>query len=347
MAESTALVSGEVRRKELMTLLKSAESQIRMALPKHMTPERMMRVAVTAFSKTPALQKCSVLSIASCVVQASELGLELTGPLGQAYMVPYWNKNTGCDEAQFQVGYRGLMELAYRSGRVDSIQARIAYRNDRFQCAYGTKPKIDHVPAQSDEGEPAWVYAIAIMKGGGVDFEVMSVAQINKHRAKYSKQKQTQFNPWESAWEEMAKKTVIRRLCKRLPVSVEMSRAVMVDEYVEAGVQVDMPKIGGDGAEAMITAGNGVADDALTKLTEGEQPNGDAPSGNGSGKDDPGSEPAPPDLFTEIETECRGKGVHGDRFQAILATCGVKRYKHATIAQAERILAELQKVPTE
>lgn len=250
------------KRTELMDLLNRSKNQISMALPRHMTPERMIRVAVTAYSRTPALQQCSSMSIAGCVVQASELGLELTGPLGQAYLVPYYNSSTKSHEAQFQIGYRGMMDLAYRSGRVESIQPRVVHKGDKFSFSYGTKPKIEHVPCDNP-GEPAWYYAIAFMKGGGFDFEVMSAEQIEKHRRQFSKQKDTSYNPWNSAREAMSLKTVIRRLCKRLPASVELTKAVMLDEYVEAGVPVETPIIGAD--EPVVENGD-AASDAKAKL---------------------------------------------------------------------------------
>jgi recombination protein RecT len=206
-----------------------------MALPKHLTPERMIRVALTAFNQNPALQECSAISIVGCVIQAAQLGLELTGPLGQAYMVPYNNKHTGQKEAQFQTGYRGLMDLAYRSGRVETFAARVVYANDAFAYRYGTKPRIEHTPTMSEPGEPVAVYAVLNLKGGAFDFEVMSKAQIDAHQKRYSKQN-GQYSPWATAWEEMAKKTVIRRLAKRAPVSIEIQRAAVLDEYAEAGV---------------------------------------------------------------------------------------------------------------
>src|SRR5512142_2316460 len=95
------------KRNELMELLKRSEKQIAAALPRHLTAERIMRMAVTLFSKSDALQKCSLPSILASVVQASELGLELTGPLGHAFMVPY------AGQATFQIGYKGFFELGF------------------------------------------------------------------------------------------------------------------------------------------------------------------------------------------------------------------------------------------
>lgn len=218
----------------LRDLLIKSKAQIAMALPKHLTPDRLIRVAITACQRVPKLLECSPISIVGCVMQAAELGLELTGPLGQAYMVPYFNKNTGQNEAQFQVGYRGLVELAHRSGRVDSFPARVVCENDLFEFAYGTKPFVKHIPTMDEPGKVVAVYAVLVLKDGGTDFEVMSAAQINAHRARYSKARGG--SPWDTAWEEMAKKTVIRRLAKRAPVSVELTTAAVLDEYAEASV---------------------------------------------------------------------------------------------------------------
>ncbi len=223
--------------KTLRDLLDKAKSQIALALPKHMTAERMIRVATTAFLKTPQLQECSAHSIVACVVQASELGLELTGPLGQAYMVPYWNKNSKCMEAQFQVGYRGFIDLAYRSGKVIRFSPRVVYANEKFKVYYGTDQKIIHEPITGDDdpGAMTGVYAVIATKDGGHDFEYMSRRQIDEHRKKYSKQKADgAFNPWNTAYEQMAMKTPIRRLAKRVPMSVELVTAAVVDEYGEA-----------------------------------------------------------------------------------------------------------------
>lgn len=220
---------------QLLSLLEKSKNQIAMALPRHLTPDRMIRVAMTAFSRTPQLQECSVVSILGCVIQASELGLELTGPLGQAYMVPRWNKNTRCKEANFQVGYRGLMDLAYRSGRVSSFAAHCVHELDQFDFALGTKPYLRHKPAmKGDRGEVTAVYAVLTMKDGGSDFEVMSMDEIEAHRKKYADD--SSFSPWRTAREEMAKKTVIRKLAKRAPMCVEMQKAAVVDEYADVGI---------------------------------------------------------------------------------------------------------------
>lgn len=312
-------------------LLERSRAQIAMALPKHLTPERMIRVAVTALQRTPHLQECSPLSLVGCVVQASELGLELTGPLGQAYMVPYWNKNTKQQEAQFQVGYRGLMDLAYRSGRVENFSAHIVYKNDRFQFSYGTANKLVHVPTMDEPGDVVAAYAVVKMKGGGVDFEVMSKKQIDAHRERYSKQKADgQFNPWNTAWEEMAKKTVIRRLAKRVPLSIEIAKAAALDEYAEAGLPQNLD-LGLEPGSAPPPAG-------ASNLNGNGQANG-GPTTHGAAGD---AEAMTADQDAEIAEELKRTGAFaGD----VLKAAGASDFASLTKANAEKVLSDLRALP--
>lgn len=216
---------------EFNSLLERSKGQIAKALPRHLTPERMIRMAVTAFSSTPLLQECDVTSIVGCVVKASELGLELTGPLGHAYMVP--RKNKGRWEANFQVGYRGFIDLAYRTGRVKTFCAHEVRAGDNFDYQYGTDPYVIHKPAQTGDGEITHVYAVCIQTNGGIDFEVMTADQVDAHAKKYSDSLKSEYSPWNTAWAEMAKKTVIRKLAKRVPLSAEFAKALTVDEAAQ------------------------------------------------------------------------------------------------------------------
>lgn len=216
-----------------------SKGQIAMALPKHLTAERMIRMATTTITRNPELLECTPVSVCGAVIQAAELGLELSGPLGQAYLVPFYNKNIGKKEAQFQVGYRGLIQLAYRSGRVKTFNAHAVHQNDYFDFAYGTDSFLKHKPADKDRGEITHVYAVVLTVDGGQDFEVMSADDVEQHRKRYSKQK-SQYSPWETAWEEMAKKTPLRRLAKRVPMSIELTKAAALDEYAEHEVAQDL-----------------------------------------------------------------------------------------------------------
>ncbi len=220
----------------LRDLLEKSKGQLEMALPSHLTPERMIRVALTAVQRQQALLDCSPVSIVSCVMQAAELGLELTGPLGHCYMVPRWNGKTKCKDATFQVGYRGLIALAFRSGMVSHFNAHEVCANDSFAFAYGTDQYVKHVPSMEDRGPVIAYYATFRTKDGASDFEVMSRKDVEAHRDRYSKKPQFGEWVWETAFDEMAKKTVIRRLAKRAPLSSELIQAAVSDEYGEAAI---------------------------------------------------------------------------------------------------------------
>lgn len=218
----------EVMREIIM----SRKDQIAMALPKHLTIERIIRVALTAIAGNYRLMECSPTSVLGCVIQAAQLGLEVNTPLGHAYLVPYRIK--GKYQCQLQIGYRGMIDLARRSGQMVSTSAHIVYENDKFEYEYGLDEKLVHKPNLSDRGNPIASYAVAKLHGGGYQFEVLGIEQIEKARS-HSMTKRDD-SPWNTHWDEMARKTAIRRLFKYLPVSVEVQRAVGLDELAESGV---------------------------------------------------------------------------------------------------------------
>lgn len=204
------------------------KAQIQAALPKHMTPERMARIVTTEIRKNPALVKCERSSFLGAVIQCAQLGLEPGNSLGHAYILPYGK------QAQLIVGYRGMIDLARRSGQIVSISARTVHEGDEFEYRYGLDEDLTHRPSENGDSTPiTHVYAVAKLKDGGVQFEVMSRKQVEAVRAQ---SKAGNSGPWVSHWEEMAKKTVIRRLFKYLPVSVEIQRAVTLDEAADAGL---------------------------------------------------------------------------------------------------------------
>ena len=214
------------------------KAQLALALPKHMTAERLARIALTELRKTPALMRCDQASFLGALMQCAQLGLEPGGALGHAYLLPFENRKRGTTDVQFIVGYRGMIDLARRSGQIVSLEARAVYASDKFAVRLGLHPDLTHEPdwEASDRGALRFVYAVARLQGGGVQFEVMSRADIERTRAQ---SKAGTSGPWVSHFEEMAKKTVIRRLFKYLPVSIEVARAVGLDEQAEAGVPQD------------------------------------------------------------------------------------------------------------
>ena len=231
-------------KKTMQLYIKSMEGEIKKALPSVITPERFTRMVLSAISTTPKLAKCTPASFLGAMMSAAQLGLEPNTPLGQAYLIPY--KNKGVDEVQFQIGYKGLIDLAYRSGEVELVQAHIVYANDTFECEYGLEPKLVHKPADSDRGEPIKVYAMFKTKSGGYGFGVMSMDDVRRHAERYSQAYKSGFSPWKSNFEEMAKKTVLKRVLKYAPLKSDFVKAVVQDESIKNEISEDMYEVKND-----------------------------------------------------------------------------------------------------
>lgn len=228
--KGTAIQKKKEQPTTMLGWIQGYEKQIAKALPSVMTPERFTRIAMTAVTQNPELGKCTPGSFIGALLTAAQLGLEPNTPLGQAYLIPFYNGKTKTLEAQFQLGYRGMIALAHRSGELQNIEAHVVYENDQFEYELGLEPKLKHKPAMKNRGEIAWVYAVYRLVSGGYGFEVMSVEDVNKHRDKFSKAAQRGFSPWKTAWEEMAKKTVIKKALKYAPLQSDFTRAVSEDE---------------------------------------------------------------------------------------------------------------------
>ena len=226
--------------KTIKSYVKSMESGIKAALPSVMTPERFTRMVLTALSSTPELNDCTPQSFLGAMMSAAQLGLEPNTPLGQAYLIPYWNTKKGTREAQFQIGYKGLIDLAYRSGEVELVQAQCVYANDSFECRFGLEPKLEHVPADGERGELVKVYALFKTKSGGFGFEVMSVEDIKEHAKKYSQSFSKSYSPWKTNFEEMAKKTVLKKCLKYAPLKSDFARGITADETIKTEISDDM-----------------------------------------------------------------------------------------------------------
>lgn len=313
----------------LRSMLDKQKEEIAKALPAQMDVEKMIRVALTAVHKTPALLKCDPLSIVGCVMQAAELGLELSGVLGQCYMVPRYNKHIGMDAASFQVGYRGFQTLAYRSGKVQAFPLRVVYERDKFTVAYGTSHYIIHEPfLDGDPGKVRAFYAVLKFTGGGeADFEVMSIQQMEAHRDKYRSTKGV--GPWDTNFEEMGKKTVCRRLAKRAPVSTDLVQAAVLDEYGEAGLDQRLTD-GGTTAEAT-KARLEMLKDRINEQSEA-----------GSGEEGEGP---PPVLADQSQLDCIQSLFQSLKWDEVRISAFLEEYaptSQMTVQQAGAATAELQ-----
>lgn len=238
---------GEIK---IHSFLKQNEKQILAALPRHLNSDRLIRIALTELSKVPKLRECTAKSLFGAIIQCSQLGLEPGNALGHAYLIPYdKNKKMGdkwvteATECQFMIGYRGMIDLARRSGQIVSLSAQAVYENDDFEFEYGLNEKLKHIPAKGERGELIAAYAIAHLKGGGHQIEVMFRGDIDKIRAR---SKCAKNGPWVTDYDEMAKKTVVRRLFKYLPISIEMAEAIEKDYKADNGEQNNELVIDGD-----------------------------------------------------------------------------------------------------
>lgn len=225
-------------------MIKVLEPEIRKALPSVITPERFTRMALSAINNTPKLAECTQMSFLAALMNAAQLGLEPNTPLGQAYLIPFQNKGTL--ECQFQLGYKGLINLAYRNEQLQTIQAQCVYANDEFEYELGLNSKLFHKPALGERGEMVAVYALFKLQNGGYGFEVMSRQDVDLYAQKYSKAINSSFSPWKSAYTEMAMKTVIKRVLRYAPLKTDFLRAVATDETIKDQFCVDMTEIHGN-----------------------------------------------------------------------------------------------------
>lgn len=231
-------VANQQKPQTIDDYMKKMAPAMAQALPKHMDIDRLTRLAMTTIKTTPALKDADVGSLLGAVMQAAQLGLE-PGLMGHCYLLPFNNKNKGIKEVQFIIGYKGMIDLARRSGHIKSIYAHAVYSNDEFDYELGLESKLVHKPTmEPDKGEFIGAYAVAHFKDGGYQFEFMSKADIEKRKGR-SKAANSKFSPWTSDYEEMAKKTVVRHMWKYLPISVEVQQQVAYDE----GTGKDISKI--------------------------------------------------------------------------------------------------------
>ena len=225
-------------RGRMQDLIKSMEPQIKRALPGVITPERFTRMVLSAISTTPKLTECTPQSFLGAMMTAAQLGVEPNTALGQAYLIPF--RNHGQMECQFQLGYKGLIDLAYRSGEVTIIQAHTVCENDTFEYELGLDPKLRHVPASGDRGRATYYYAMFRTKDGGCGFAVMSREDAEAHAKRYSQSYNSSSSPWKSNFDEMAKKTVLKKALKYAPLKSDFVRGIVQDETIKSTIDADM-----------------------------------------------------------------------------------------------------------
>lgn len=282
MSEEKSLTTRDMDFPAMITKFKS---EIERALPKHLTADRMCRIALTEFRKNPKLANCDPRSVFAAVIQSAQLGLEC-GLMGEASLVPYKS------ECQLIPGYTGLMKLATNTGKVKDIYAHEVRENDTFELTFGLDRTLKHIPLQGKGGFPATeeergqvvgYYAVGVLADGSRTFQAMSIQEVNKIRDKSNGYKNAVRYGNQSVWNdypvEMGKKTVIRRICKYLPKSPELAIALSLDsvnevvgkqsltvedaingtwtpDYSEAAIDVDFQSVDEDPDERFISIFN-------------------------------------------------------------------------------------------
>jgi len=197
------------------------------ALPNSMCSDRLIMLAICELKKNPKLSACTPKSLCGTIMSCAQLGLE-PGMAGMIYLIPRGN------DATITLGYKGMIELAYRSERITSIEAACVYEKDEFKMTRGTNPSIEHSPSIMNRGAIIGTYAVVTMRNGYKQFDFMSYSDINSIR---TRSKSGSHGPWATDFEQMAQKTVIRRLLKIIPSSICLNNAIGLDEAGDRGEQ--------------------------------------------------------------------------------------------------------------
>jgi recombination protein RecT len=210
-----------------------------MALPEGMTQDRFFSTVTNLFRATPQLLNAEPLTVVSSVLLAAQLGLEPGAPMGLAWVIP--RRNKGRLEASMQIGYRGLIQLAYRSGQVKRIEAHIVQEGDEFDYRFGPGGwAIDWKPAGDPDADWSHVFCVAETILGAEMIEVMTVAEVHAHRDRYVKGWDNKNSAWSTNEPEMARKTVTSKLCRQLPMSAEFRNALVADGMTPRELRPDL-----------------------------------------------------------------------------------------------------------
>lgn len=275
VAAPTDLTKAVVNVAGLRAALKQGWKTISGSLPTHMSEERFFNLVLGQAVKDSGVFKCTGISILNALQNAASLGLEVNASTGEAYLIPYRDNQSGTTIATLVPGYKGLAKLVLQSPEVGAVSARLVYEAEekagRFKVLYGTDDRIHHEPDFNCERTPDKVvaaYAIAKMNGGAVQFEVMTITQLNALRDR-SLQKTQGKGPWKTDTEEMYRKTPFRRLCKYLPLTPQLAEAIELADRAETG-EINTPKGRSAAAESLNKA------TATISLTDECVPNGSA-----------------------------------------------------------------------
>jgi len=249
--QEPGLLKGLLERREF-------KQAMRKAAPRHISVERLTRMAITAVSRQPMLLRCTQASILKGLMESAILGLDCSGLLARGYLVPFKNGRLSREmrrdvyEAVFIPGYLGLCDLARRSGEIDYIKAVAVFEGDEFEYEEGLEQRLVHRPnaspdARKDKEHLRYVYAVVAYRTGAKDFRVMTMAEVESHRQR-SRAKDN--GPWVTDYIPMSLKTVCKALCKWLPLSPEMADALAREAEAEGDADADAIWVDADAGQS-------------------------------------------------------------------------------------------------
>lgn len=226
-------------QKKMASALEKMLPEIKKAVGKAMTPERFSRIALSLFNGNPVFWEADTTSFLSALMQSAQCGLEPNTVLGEAYVIPYKNNQKGIVEINFQVGYKGILKMAFNTGEYEAIYAHEVRKGDEFSYEYGLHKNLIHKPADVPSTEITHYYAVYKLKNGGFDFVVWSRERVEQHAKDFSKNytfkgQVNKSSVWFKNFDSMAKKTVLIDVLKFAPKSVEMAKALDLDYKSEA-----------------------------------------------------------------------------------------------------------------
>lgn len=239
---ATGSVATKAQPKDFPAMLTAWLPEIQRALPKHMSGDRMSRIALTAFRRNPKLGNCDPRSVFAAVIQSSQLGLEID-TLGRAYLVPYDKRGkvngkwqTIATECQLIPGWKGLVDLMNRSGQ-GAVWTGAAFIGDEFEWQLGDSPFVHHKPrGEDDPTKLTHVYSIGRIKGSDWPIiEVWPIEKVTKHRNRYNKVGDSHYSY--TNWEMYARKIPLLQVLKYMPCSTELSAAISLNDAAEQGAQ--------------------------------------------------------------------------------------------------------------
>lgn len=263
------VASNRQKSKPIEVLIQKSVQELGKAVPACMSAERLVRIALTTLRLNPKLAECTPESFLGALFQSAQLGLE-PNVEGQAYLIPYCNSKKITDpesgktkwvkvnEVQFQIGYKGYIELFYRHGAAEYVDMHTVYENDIFEYSYGTDSHLKHCPVLKNRGEAIAYYAVAKLKNGGSVFKVMGKDECIEHGKTHSKCYITKVwndktkkydnvdphfdenSPWAKDPNAMCKKTVLIQLAKLMPKSIELQKALAMDATTKSKAAIDM-----------------------------------------------------------------------------------------------------------